>query len=106
MLIEMAIIFPETHSFRQDLQLWSYLSTLPDLVIDSSGYETATEFYNLCRKTDIQGANTDFFNYTILVNHNLPIFTVNKDFICFKTRLPVNLYEVNLLLIIQTSFRE
>jgi predicted nucleic acid-binding protein len=77
---------------RQFDKLKNYLSAFPDLSIDTSDYEKAAEFYNICRKSGIQGSNTDFLICAISSNHNMPIFTVDKDFIQFKKKLSVDLH--------------
>lgn len=75
-------------------KLKSYLSAFPDLSIETNDYEKAAEFYNTCRKAGIQGSNTDFLICAISANHDLPIYTVDKDFNQYKRKLPIVLYKI------------
>ncbi len=75
-------------------KLKNYLSAFPDLSIETNDYEIAAEFYNMCRKTGIQGSNTDFLICAISANHDLPIFSVDKDFEQFEKKLPIKLYQI------------
>ncbi|MBN2364531.1 MAG: PIN domain nuclease [Calditrichaeota bacterium] len=79
-------------SQQQFDKLKKYMRVFPDLVIGTDDYELAAEFYNICRKSGIQGSSTDFLICAISSNHKLPIFTVDDDFIHFKTKLPIELY--------------
>ena len=74
--------------------LKNYLSAFPDLSIETNDYERAAEFYNMCRKAGIQGSNTDFLICAISANHDLPIFSVDKDFEQFEKKLPIKLYQI------------
>lgn len=56
------------------------LSFFPDCQIKSSDYEKAAELFNHCRKSGIQGSNTDFLICAISLNHNMTILTVDEDF--------------------------
>jgi len=73
-------------------KLKNYLNAFPDLLIETDDYEKAADFFNICRKAGIQGSNTDFLICAISANHDLPIFTVDKDFERFKKKLPITLY--------------
>lgn len=75
-------------------KLKNYLSAFPDLSIETNDYEIAAEFYNMCRKAAIQGSNTDFLICAISANHDLPIFSVDKDFEQFEKKLPIKLYQI------------
>ena len=75
-------------------KLKNYLSAFPDLSIETNDYERAAEFYNMCRKAGIQGSNTDFLICAISANHDLPIFSVDKDFEQFEKKLPIKLYQI------------
>lgn len=73
-------------------KLKNYLSAFPDLLIETDDYEKAADFFNICRKAGIQGSNTDFLICSISANHDLPIYTVDKDFEQYKKKLPIELY--------------
>ena len=38
------------------------LRAFPNLTLDAEDYELAADYFNICRRNGIQGANTDFFN--------------------------------------------
>ncbi len=77
---------------RQYEELRSYLSVFPDLELETDDFEQAAEFYNLCRGKGIQGSNTDFLICSVALNHELEIFTRDKDFKNYKKHIPIKLY--------------
>ena len=56
------------------------LHAFPNLVLDEGDYETAAEYFNLCRHHGIQGANTDFLICASAKRRNYEILTADKDF--------------------------
>ncbi len=79
-------------STKQFQELQFYLSSFPDLDLNTSDFEQAAEFFNLCRSKGIQGSNTDFLICSVAVNNDLEIFTSDKDFQNYKKYLPIKLY--------------
>ncbi|MBW4645799.1 MAG: PIN domain-containing protein [Goleter apudmare HA4340-LM2] len=47
----------ETEKF---VRLREYLRAFPNLELEIEDYELAAEFYNTCRRSGVQGSNTDF----------------------------------------------
>ena len=78
------------HTQFQNLR--AQLHAFPDLVISTHDYETAAEFFNLCRSKGIQGSNTDFLICAISACHKFPIFTTDGDFELFRLHLPITIY--------------
>jgi hypothetical protein len=74
-------------------KLRNYLQSFEDLKIDSSDYERAAGFFNLCRSKGIQGAHTDFLICAVASRYALPIFTTDKDFTLYANHLAVSLYQ-------------
>ena len=70
------------------------LSAFVDLPILTADYETAAEFFNSCRKHGIQGSHIDFLICAVAANHNLLIYTVDKDFQQYIRYLPIRLYSL------------
>ena len=68
------------------------LRTFPDLEIGTGDYEEAAAYYNRCRAKGIQGSFTDYVICAAAVRHELAIFTDDKDFLGYKTVLPIRLY--------------
>jgi predicted nucleic acid-binding protein len=68
------------------------LRTFPDLEIGTADYEEAAAYYNRCRAKGIQGSFTDYVICAAAVRHELAIFTDDKDFLGYKTVLPIRLY--------------
>jgi hypothetical protein len=68
------------------------LRVFPDLEIGTADYEEAAAYYNRCRSKGIQGSFTDFVICAVAVRHELAIFTDDKDFLGYKTVLPIRLY--------------
>jgi predicted nucleic acid-binding protein len=73
-------------------KLRNHLRAFPDLELTSRDYETAAEFFNLCRGKGIQGSNTDFLICAIAARNRFPIFTTDGDFTLFQPHLPITLY--------------
>ncbi len=73
-------------------KLCSHLRAFPDHEITTRDYETAAEFFNLCRSNGIQGSNTDFLICAVAARHKIPIFTTDGDFRQFQPHLPITLY--------------
>lgn len=78
---------------QQYQKLRNRLHAFPDLVLASADYELAAEYFNICRSNGIQGSNTDFLICAVAVNHQLQIFTTDKDFELFQQYLPIDLYK-------------
>ena len=72
--------------------LKNHLRAFPDLELKMEDFELAADFFNTCRKKGIQGSNTDFLICAVSVNHKIPIFTVDNDFLLYKKNLPIQLY--------------
>ncbi len=68
------------------------LHAFPDIEIQMADYELAASYYNICWSKGIQGSNTDFLICSISVQHQMPIFTTDKDFTLFKGHLPIHLF--------------
>lgn len=81
-------------SITQFEKLKLNLQAFPDLTLESTDYEKASEFFNTCQKKGIQGSNTDFLICALSFRHKMPIFTTDKDFLLFKKHLPIFLYIV------------
>ena len=70
-------------------KLKNNLRAFRDLVLDTEDYELAADYFNICRRHGIQGANTDFLICAAAHRRNYEIFTTDKDFIGFSKYLPV-----------------
>jgi predicted nucleic acid-binding protein len=73
-------------------ELRRHLASFPDLPLDSSDYETAAHFFNLCRSKGIQGSNTDYLICAASYRRRMPIFTSDGDFGHFQKILNIKLY--------------
>lgn len=76
----------------QFTKLRDHLRPFLDLELTSRDFESAAEFYNLCRGKGVQGSNTDFLICAVAVQHQMPIFTTDADFTFFQQHLPIKLY--------------
>ncbi|MGK2906105.1 MAG: PIN domain-containing protein [Desulfuromonadales bacterium] len=79
---------------KQFLELRDHLRAFPDLALSEGDFETAAEFFNLCRSKGIQGSNTDFLLCALSARHDLTIFTVDGDFKRYADYLPVRLHDL------------
>lgn len=73
-------------------KLRNHLREFPGLEITTQDYESAADFFNLCRSNGIQGSNTDFLICAVAARLKIPIFTTDEDFLLFKTLLPITLH--------------
>jgi len=80
-------------------KLRNHLRAFPDLEITTRDYESAADFFNLCRGKGIQGSNTDFLICAIAARYKIPIFTTDEDFTQFQSCLPITLHRPRTLTI-------
>ena len=73
-------------------KLRNHLRAFPDLEVTTRDYESAADFFNLCRAKGIQGSNTDFLICAVAARCNIPIFTTDEDFTLFQSHLPITLH--------------
>ncbi|VEP13797.1 PilT protein-like [Hyella patelloides LEGE 07179] len=65
------------------------LRAFPDLLLDIEDRELAADYFNICCRNGIQGANADFLICATANRRNYEIFTTDKDFIGFSQYLPI-----------------
>jgi predicted nucleic acid-binding protein len=73
-------------------QLRVKLREFDDEILSTEHYELAASFSNECRRHGIQGSHTDFLLCAVGVKNGLPIFTLDKDFDQYKSRIPIKLH--------------
>ena len=73
-------------------KLKSHLQAFDDLFIEPKDYEIAAEYYNKCTCKGVQGSHIDFLICAVSYNHNIPIFTLDKDFLRYAKHVDVPLY--------------
>lgn len=73
-------------------QVRTALSNFPDLTLESADFETAAEYFNLCRSKGVQGSLTDFLICAVAARRQLEIFTTDCDFQHYRKHLPIALY--------------
>lgn len=79
---------------EQFKKLQKYLTAFPDIPLISTDYESAAEFYNICRAKGVQGSNTDFLICAVACRCGISIFTYDADFIMFSKYLPIRLHNL------------
>ena len=80
-------------SKKQFNLLKDHLRAFEETKITTEDYELAAEYFNTARKKGIQGSNTDFLICAISKRCEMPILTTDKDFISFKTILPIEIHK-------------
>ena len=75
--------------------LKSRLIYFPDTPIQTSDYELAASFFNLCRQNGIQGSHIDFLICAVAASNEFQIYTTDKDFLSYRQHLPILLFEDN-----------
>lgn len=79
-------------SEKQFNRISEILKAFPDLPLESSDYESAARFFNLCRRKGVQGSNTDFLICAVAVRHGMQIFTNDNDFSQYRNFLKIELF--------------
>jgi predicted nucleic acid-binding protein len=73
-------------------ELKRYLSAFNDLTLETEDFELAAHYFNRCRRSGIQGSNTDFLICAVANRWNLEIFSADNDFLDYSKYLPIKLY--------------
>jgi predicted nucleic acid-binding protein len=68
------------------------LTAFEDVPLAMQDYEKAAELFNTCRAKGVQGTSTDFLICAVSINHQLPIFSVDGDFLNYQKHLSMMLY--------------
>ncbi len=80
---------------REQVQFTSLrdkLRSFVDFPLLPEDYETAADFFNICRRTGVQGSNTDFLLCAVSARHAIPIFTIDDDFTTYRKHLSFSLH--------------
>ena len=73
-------------------QVRGALRNFPDLALETADFETAAEYFNICRGKGVQGSLTDFLICAVAARRQLEIFTTDGDFQHYRKHLPIALY--------------
>ena len=68
------------------------LLAFEDVALSSHDYASAAQAFNTCRANGVQGSNTDFLICAASIQHQLPIFSTDGDFLMYQRWLPIHLY--------------
>jgi predicted nucleic acid-binding protein len=72
--------------------LKSTLTAFEDVALTMQDYEKAAEVFNTCRANGVQGSSTDFLICAVSINHQLPVFSVDNDFLNYQKYVMVSLH--------------
>ena len=73
-------------------QVREALRSFPDVTLHTADFETAAQYFNLCRSKGVQGSMTDFLICAVAVRGQMEIFTTDRDFRHYGKHLPIALY--------------
>ena len=73
-------------------QVRTALRHFPDVNLQVEDFETAAEYFNLCRSKGVQGSMTDFLICAVAARTGMEIFTTDGDFQHYRKHLPIALY--------------
>ena len=76
------------------IKLKKALEAFSDFEITTVDYETAAEYYNICRSKGIQGSHIDYLICSVAHNNNFSILTTDKDFNNYRNHIDIELAEV------------
>ncbi|HIJ05907.1 MAG: putative ribonuclease VapC [Methanomicrobiales archaeon 53_19] len=79
-------------SMSQFNDLKEHLQSFEDLPLYREYYERAADFFNICRRSGVQGSHIDFLICAVAVEADLQIYTSDRDFIQYAKHLPIRLY--------------
>lgn len=79
----------QTEQFKR---LRQYLRAFADVSLCWEDYETAAEYFNICRNRGIQGSQADFLIAATAARRNWLVFTTDQDFRHYAQHLPLQLY--------------
>lgn len=68
------------------------LTAYSDFEVTTLDFEAAALAHNTCRANGVQGSSTDFLLCALSLRHQLPIFSVDRDFPQYQKWLPLQLY--------------
>lgn len=80
-------------NYEKFSQLKEALRAFSDFEVLTEDFETAAEFFNLCRSHGIQGSHTDFLICSVAKNHNFSILTLDNDFKNYSKYIDLDLLE-------------
>ena len=83
----------------QDLfnRLSKSLATFQDLAVDTNIHIKAAECFNICRRNGVQGSHIDFLICATSIHYNIPIFTLDKDFVNYSQYIGLNIFNSELI---------
>lgn len=70
------------------------LKLFPEIAIQPGDYEEAARLYNLCRSRGIQGSGTDLLICAVAMREEVPVFTVDQDFVAYASVFPLPIHQV------------
>lgn len=73
-------------------RLRDHLRPFADEQLETTDFERAAEHFNTCRSKGVQGSNADFLICAVAERRNLPILTIDRDFVRFADVLPIVLH--------------
>ena len=79
----------EESQFRR---LRDYLRDFPDVPIETEDYEEAARASNRCRSIGVADSPVDMLMCAIAARHRWEIFTVDQDFVRYRTALKIDLF--------------
>ena len=68
------------------------LLDFPHLNIAAEDYDRAAEFFNVCRAGGITGGPIDMLISAVAYRHEVPVFTVDTDYVRYARHLPLRLH--------------
>jgi predicted nucleic acid-binding protein len=74
--------------------LQSKLSAFEDVKLALEDFEKAAEIFNICRANGVQGSSTDFLICAVALNHQLPIFSVDLDFLNYQKYISIPIHVI------------
>jgi predicted nucleic acid-binding protein len=68
------------------------LAAFDDVALTMQDYESAAQAFNTCRAKGVQGSNTDFLICAVSIRYQLPVFSLDRDFLIYQRWLPLHVH--------------
>ena len=68
------------------------LQAFEDLALGHDDYERTAGFYNVCRRSGVQGSQAHLLICAVGAGRGIPVFTSDKDFVLYAKHLPISLH--------------
>ena len=78
-------------------KLKNQMQSFDNVLLTTLTYENAAHYSNICRRNGVQGSNVDFLICSAAIEHNMTIFSTDKDFLNYQKFINIKLHKIDSL---------